>query len=295
MAWWRRHAISAVGSFAFHIKATNRLNFAETWKIKSVLDYNIYDCSSQLTFQIFQIYEWFKITIWWSELVKFYEQKAAGSYLNDVHGWFGKSRYSFYSEWCLDLWLWNGALCDMFSKSCALPRHSFEEQTVCVSVVEAAGARLTEFFTEWSSPTAQSVQPGLLEFTQTVRVVTPTAATSRHSEQEVPRWLMWPRHDWASSSHLFSPHWSIFALNTSRGSFWFFNTWTGCKTTRGLPRDHLHQTCRVTAMPTCHDDSCCRAVFIFSRRRWFRDSRENWLPAWWLCGASGSYQDGFCD
>lgn len=53
-----------------------------------------------------------------------------------------------------DMWVWNRAHDDMFSKSSALPRHSFEEQPARreerkrdsnVSVVEAAGGRLAEF------------------------------------------------------------------------------------------------------------------------------------------------------
>lgn len=62
----------------------------------------------------------------------------------------------------VDILLWNWAQDDMFSKSCALPRHSFEggKRDSVVSVVEAAGGRLAEFFCEWSSPTGQSVQPG---------------------------------------------------------------------------------------------------------------------------------------
>lgn len=42
---------------------------------------------------------------------------------------------------------WSGAGADMFWKSSA-PQHGFQEWSVNTSVVEAAGARLTEFFGE---------------------------------------------------------------------------------------------------------------------------------------------------
>lgn len=88
----------------------------------------------------------------------------------------------------------------MFSKSRALPRHSFEEkseerETVYVSVVEAAGGRLAEFSANDPRRLANLFSRGL-EFTQTARVVTPTAATERESEQEVP---------WHAARHVTGP------------------------------------------------------------------------------------------
>lgn len=103
----------------------------------------------------------------------------------------------------VDIWVWNRAHDDMFSKSSALPRHSFEEksaqrkrkerETVYVSVVEAAGGRLAEFSANDPRRLANLFSRGL-EFTQTARVVTPTAATERESEQEVP-WHAAPSRD----------------------------------------------------------------------------------------------------
>jgi len=70
-----------------------------------------------------------------------------------------------------------------------------ERETVYVSVVEAAGGRLAEFSANDPRRLANLFRRGL-EFTQTVRVVTPTAATERQSEQEVP---------WHAAHHVTSP------------------------------------------------------------------------------------------
>lgn len=100
--------------------------------------------------------------------------------------------------------IWNRAHDDMFSKSSALPRHSFQEksarrkeerETVYVSVVEAAGGRLAEFSANDPRRLANLFSWGL-EFTQTAWVVTPTAATERESEQEVP---------WHAARHVTGP------------------------------------------------------------------------------------------
>lgn len=67
------------------------------------------------------------------------------------------------------LLIWNRAHDDMFSKSSALPRHSFQEESAQRkgrkrdSVCECGrGSRweISRVFCEWSSPTGQSVQLG---------------------------------------------------------------------------------------------------------------------------------------
>lgn len=70
-----------------------------------------------------------------------------------------------------------------------------ERETVYVSVVEAAGGRLAEFSANDPRRLANLFSRGL-EFTQTARVVTPTAATERESEQEVP---------WHTARHVTGP------------------------------------------------------------------------------------------
>lgn len=82
-----------------------------------------------------------------------------------------------------EIFIWNRAHDDMFSKSSALPRHGLhrgkeERETVYVSVVEAAGGRLAEFSANDPRRLANLFSWGL-EFTQTAWVVTPTAATER--------------------------------------------------------------------------------------------------------------------
>lgn len=74
-----------------------------------------------------------------------------------------------------------------------LRRSLKERETVYVSVVEAAGGRLAEFSANDPRRLANLFSRGL-EFTQTARVVTPTAATERESEQEVP-WHAAPSRD----------------------------------------------------------------------------------------------------
>lgn len=64
-----------------------------------------------------------------------------------------------------------------------------------VSVVEAAGGRLAELSANDPRRLANLFSRGL-EFTQTARVVTPTAATERESEQEVP---------WHAARHVTGP------------------------------------------------------------------------------------------
>lgn len=64
-----------------------------------------------------------------------------------------------------------------------------------VSVVEAAGGRLAEFSANDPRRLANLFSQGL-EFTQTARVVTPTAVTERESEQEVP---------WHAARHVTGP------------------------------------------------------------------------------------------
>ncbi|KAK9524174.1 hypothetical protein VZT92_018035 [Zoarces viviparus] len=70
-----------------------------------------------------------------------------------------------------------------------------ERETVYVSAVEAAGGRLAEFSANDPRRLANLFSRGL-EFTQTARVVTPTAATERESEQEVP---------WHAARHVTGP------------------------------------------------------------------------------------------
>lgn len=78
----------------------------------------------------------------------------------------------------------------------SLHRGKKERETVYVSVVEAAGGRLAEFSANDPRRLANLFSRGL-EFTQTARVVTPTAATERESEQEVP-WHSAPSRDRSS-------------------------------------------------------------------------------------------------
>lgn len=77
----------------------------------------------------------------------------------------------------------------------SLHRGKKERETVYVSVVEAAGGRLAEFSANDPRRLANLFSRGL-EFTQTARVVTPTAATERESEQEVP---------WHAARHVTGP------------------------------------------------------------------------------------------
>lgn len=113
------------------------------------------------------------------------------------------------------MWVWNGAHDDMFSKSSALPRHSFEEQPARReerkrdSVCECGrGSRreISRVFRRMILADWPICSAGASKFTQTARVVTPTAATEREREQEVP-WhaapVTWPLLAWSPSSHLF--------------------------------------------------------------------------------------------
>lgn len=116
---------------------------------------------------------------------------------------FCKSRYFFFSEW------WISGFGTELMMTCflnplpsldtvlrrSLHRGKKERETVYVSVVEAAGGRLAEFSANDPRRLANLFSRGL-EFTQTARVVTPTAATERESEQEVP---------WHAARHVTGP------------------------------------------------------------------------------------------
>lgn len=93
----------------------------------------------------------------------------------------------------------------------SLYRGKKERETVYVSVVEAAGGRLAEFSASDPRRLANLFSRGL-EFTQTARVVTPTAATERESEQEVP---------WHAARHVTT---SVLVL-VQPSVFFFFLLW----------------------------------------------------------------------
>lgn len=142
------------------------------------------------------------------------------------------------------MWVWNGAHDDMFSKSSALPRHSFEEQPARReerkrdSVCECGrGSRreISRVFRRMILADWPICSAGASKFTQTARVVTPTAATEREREQEVP-WhaapVTWPLLAWSPSSHLFFFFFpSLLCLYPDcfrRCSLWFFPS-SGCQ------------------------------------------------------------------
>lgn len=106
--------------------------------------------------------------------------------------------------------VWNGAHDDMFSKSSALPRHSFEEKSERKrdSVCECGrGSRweISRVFCEWSSPTGQSVQPGPRIHADGTS--SDTNCCDRKGERAgssmARRPVTWPVCAWSTSSHLF--------------------------------------------------------------------------------------------
>lgn len=105
--------------------------------------------------------------------------------------------------------VWNGAHDDMFSKSSALPRHSFEEKSERKrdSVCECGrGSRreISRVFCEWSSPTGQSVQPGPRIHADGTS--SDTNCCDRKGERAgssmARRLVTWPVCAWSTSSHL---------------------------------------------------------------------------------------------
>lgn len=159
---------------------------------------------------------------------------------------FCKSRYFFFSEWLISGFgtelMMTCFLNPLPSLDTVLRRSLHrgkkERETVYVSVVEAAGGRLAEFSANDPRRLANLFSRGL-EFTQTARVVTPTAATERESEQEVP---------WHAARHVTGPRLvpvqpSVFFFSFllhlyphcfRRCRFWFLPSLGGKQVTRGL-------------------------------------------------------------